>query len=124
MIESLTHGYLSKSAQRELSNEYQHNRLWMVYKNLYVIVLWTKVASALIWLTNQLSTRHRHIQYSNLNPTPVDRTSNSAWLYKHPWLTYSKHINDLCSLQIKTTFSYEVIHASMFRELLGNRTCG
>ena len=33
--------------QRDLSNEYQHYRVWMVFKNLCVLVLWTKVASAL-----------------------------------------------------------------------------
>ena len=39
--------YSSESTQRELSNEYQHDRVKMVFKNLCVIALWTKVASAL-----------------------------------------------------------------------------
>ena len=30
-----------------LSNEYQHDRVYMVFKNLFVLVLWTKLASAL-----------------------------------------------------------------------------
>ena len=30
-----------------LSNEYQHDRVKMVFKNLFILVLWTKVASAL-----------------------------------------------------------------------------
>ena len=30
-----------------LSNEYQHDRVKMVFKNLCVLVLWTKVPSAL-----------------------------------------------------------------------------
>ena len=47
MIETLAHGYLSENAQRELSNEYQHDRVKMVFKNLSVLVLWAKVASAL-----------------------------------------------------------------------------
>ena len=33
--------------QRELSNEYQHDRVKMVLKNLCILVLWTKVALAL-----------------------------------------------------------------------------
>ena len=47
MIESLAHGYSSDSTQRELSNEYQHAKVKMVFKNLCVPVLWTKVASVL-----------------------------------------------------------------------------
>ena len=34
-------------ALSELSNEYQHDRVWMVFKNRCVLELWTKVASAL-----------------------------------------------------------------------------
>ena len=47
MTETLAHGYSSESTQRELSNEYQHGRVWMFFKNLCILVLWTKVASAL-----------------------------------------------------------------------------
>ena len=47
MIETLAHGYSTESAQRELSNEYQHDRVLMVFKNLRILVLWTKVAYAL-----------------------------------------------------------------------------
>ena len=47
MTETLANGYSSESTQRELSNEYQHDRVWMVYKNLCICVLWTKVASVL-----------------------------------------------------------------------------
>ena len=47
MTETLTNGYSSESTQRELSNEYQHDRVWIVFKKLCVLVLWTKVASAL-----------------------------------------------------------------------------
>ena len=46
-IESLTHGYSSESTRRELSNEYQHDRVLIVFKSLCVLVLWTKVGSAL-----------------------------------------------------------------------------
>ena len=47
MTETLAHRYSSESTQRELSNEYQHDRVYMFLKDLCVIVLWTKVASAL-----------------------------------------------------------------------------
>ena len=47
MTETLAHGYSSKSSQQELSHEYQYDRVHMVFKNLCVLVLWTKVASAL-----------------------------------------------------------------------------
>ena len=47
MTETLAYGYSSESTQRELSNEYQHDRVWMVCNNLCILVLCTKVASAL-----------------------------------------------------------------------------
>ena len=46
MTETLANGYSYESAQRELSNEYQHDRVQMVIKNLCVIVLGMKVATA------------------------------------------------------------------------------
>ena len=46
MIKTLANGYSSESAQRELSNEYQQGRVPKFFKNLWVLVLWTKVASA------------------------------------------------------------------------------
>ena len=46
-IETLAHEYSSEGTQRELSNEYQHDRVKMVIKHVCVLVLWTKVASAL-----------------------------------------------------------------------------
>ena len=45
--ETLTYGYSCESTQWELSNEYQHDRVWLVFRNIGVNVLWTKVASAL-----------------------------------------------------------------------------
>ena len=32
MTKTLEHGYLSDSTQQELSNEYKHDRFWMVSK--------------------------------------------------------------------------------------------
>ena len=37
MTETLTRGYSSESAQGELSNEYQHDRVKMVFKNLCMV---------------------------------------------------------------------------------------
>ena len=51
MTETLANGYSSESTPRELSNEYQHDRVWMIFKNLCVLVPWRKVASALEGLT-------------------------------------------------------------------------
>ena len=47
MTETPPNGYSSESTQRELSNEYKHDRVPMGFKNICVFVIWTKVASAL-----------------------------------------------------------------------------
>ena len=47
LFETLAHGYSSESTQWELSNEYQHDRVKLVIKNMCVLVLCIKVASAL-----------------------------------------------------------------------------
>ena len=47
MTETLAHGYSSESIQLELSDEYELDRVQMVFKTLCVFVLLTKVASAL-----------------------------------------------------------------------------
>ena len=42
--------YSSESTQRELSNEYQHDRVSMTFKNHCILVLWTKGAATLeLW---------------------------------------------------------------------------
>ena len=43
----MTHWYSPESTQRELSNEYQHDRVKMVCKDYFVLVFWTNVASSL-----------------------------------------------------------------------------
>ena len=53
----MANGYSSKSAQRDLSNEYQYDRVKMGYNILCVLVLWTKVALAL----EGLSREHGHV---------------------------------------------------------------
>ena len=47
MTETLACGYSSESTQREHSNEYQHDRVYMAYKDLCILVPLTKIASAL-----------------------------------------------------------------------------
>ena len=47
MTETLTHGYSSESTRRELSNEYQYDMVSMFFKEFSILVLWTKVGSAL-----------------------------------------------------------------------------
>ena len=53
LTETIANGYSSESTQQELSNEYQHNKVSMVLKNLCIFVLWTKVALALEGITIQ-----------------------------------------------------------------------
>ena len=45
--ETLAHLYSSESTQQELLNEYQYDRVKMVSKNPCILVLLTKLASAL-----------------------------------------------------------------------------
>ena len=51
LTETLANGYSYESTRRELSNEYQHDRVLMVFEKICVFVLWMKVASALEGLT-------------------------------------------------------------------------
>ena len=46
---TLAHRYSFESTQLELSNEYQQDRVWRVFKNLCILVLWTKVILALFF---------------------------------------------------------------------------
>ena len=61
MIENLANGYSSESTQQVLSNEYQHDRVEMVFKNIHIFILWTKVVSALEGL--RLCLRNEMAQY-------------------------------------------------------------
>ena len=71
-------------------------------------------------------TLEKVLRFRHLIPAPVDLASACAWLYKHPRIACqkAKSINDPRSLLIKATFSCEVIHASMPRELVGNQAWG
>ena len=46
ITETLANGYSFESTQREISNEYKHDRDVMFSKNLCVLVLKTKLATA------------------------------------------------------------------------------
>ena len=45
--EILANGFSSESTQRKLSNEYQHDRVKMVFKVPCLLVIWINVGSAL-----------------------------------------------------------------------------
>ena len=47
ITETLANGYSSESTRRELSNEYQDDRVSMVFQESCMLVLWTKIVSAL-----------------------------------------------------------------------------
>ena len=47
LTETLANGYSSDSSQRELSNEYQQDSVWMIFMIFCVHVNRTKVTSAL-----------------------------------------------------------------------------
>ena len=47
ITETLANGYSYEGTQRELSNEYQDDSVWRVFKEFCILVSWTKVASAL-----------------------------------------------------------------------------
>ena len=53
LTKTLANGYSYESAQRELSNEYQYDRVQMFFRNLCVIVLWMKVALVLEGLLHE-----------------------------------------------------------------------
>ena len=50
----MPNGYSVESTRRELSNEYQHDRVSMVFKDFCILVLRMKVASALEGLRRRI----------------------------------------------------------------------
>ena len=95
ITKSLTNGYSFENTHRELSNDYQPSL--DVFKNICVLVLWTKVALALsglriggsfyhfilkggIYWSIENEPPNACIQYRHLIPAPVDRTPDSVWL--------------------------------------------
>ena len=85
MTKTLANGYSSESTQRELSNEYQHDR---VVKNLCILVLWMKVASALEGLIKTSQKIHtlenfRKVTQATQGPksyqVPLDDWAKTSW---------------------------------------------
>ena len=52
MTETLANWYSSESTQGELFNEYQHDKVWMIFKNVCIFVLWMKLATSSIKVKN------------------------------------------------------------------------
>ena len=48
MTETLANGYSSESTQRELFNEYQHDRVLMVFRNFYFLVIWNESSLSIV----------------------------------------------------------------------------
>ena len=46
MAETLAHGYSSESTQRELSYEYPHDLVMMIFTIFCILVHWTKITLA------------------------------------------------------------------------------
>ena len=81
-------GYSSENIQWALFNEYQHDKVWKVFKNLWVLVLWTKVALALKGLTcqtlPQYTSRVGHFIIWNLIGCVTRMRTNRKGGYKQP----------------------------------------
>ena len=56
-----------------------------------------------------------YVQYLQLIRAKVDRTSASAWLYKHPWVTCQNISTPMTHVdpKVKASFSCEVINATI-----------
>ena len=54
VTETLAHVYSLEITRRELSKEYQHDRVQMLFKNLWILLLWPKGVSALDVLNDAL----------------------------------------------------------------------
>ena len=75
MTKTLAHGYSSDGTQLKLSNnEYQHDRVQMVFKNLHVSVLWMNVALAMEGLINLWYGTY-HTRYE---PFTLDRPNHKS----------------------------------------------
>ena len=97
MTETLVHGYSSERTQQELSNEYQQGRILIDFKNLYVLVLWTKVASALEGLRNWLDC-HSPLSTASCNGVAVGKKEGFVRApYRSNSLTISRLPRELAS---------------------------
>ena len=80
MTETLANRYSSESTPRELSNEYQHDRVKMLLENLFVLVLCMKVLSALKGLKS-------YVQLSDhVSTSPANVLNNLVCILKNQLL--------------------------------------
>ena len=84
ITETLANGYSYESTQQELSNDYQHDRVQMFFRNLCILLLWTKVSSALKGLRvcmemskEPFCWRTRKIFYKRMSP--IDEGELKLW---------------------------------------------
>ena len=91
IIETLASGYSSESSQRELSNEYQYDRVKMGFKNVCVLVLWTKVASALEGLRGCFRLL-RHFKLATHDWSLLWQKSYDNQSFKHSALSACKYL--------------------------------
>ena len=50
----------------------------------------TRPLTLMLLVANFANTKRIRLKYRHVIPAPVDRTSASAWLYIHPWITCPK----------------------------------
>ena len=67
MIETMANEYSSESTLRELSNEYQHDRVSMIFKDFCVLVLSTNIGSALEGLIHEAGNTHAFLGWCKEN---------------------------------------------------------
>ena len=73
MNEILAHGYSSESTKKELSNEYQHGRVQMIFKVFCSLVPWKNAASALEGLRKRSYQVVKIYQYEDTLPFALVR---------------------------------------------------
>ena len=100
MTKTLAYEYSSESTQQELSNEYQHDRLKMVFTNVCVLVLWMKVASALEEVRDSLE-----------NVPCIYDTFDNNFEIKNDFKEYLKAATINCSLSLTTAYVQNQVRA-------------
>ena len=81
LSETLAHGYSSESSQWELSNEYQHDRAWMVFKNICVLMCFGRKLNSSVRVTYLHSGLGHFIDHGScpaLNPWTLPSTAPST----------------------------------------------
>ena len=80
MAETLANGYSSERTQQELSNEYQHDKVWMVFKNLCILKHWKKVALALEGFSSAARLLHENWRPISYCSAPDNAAQDAAVL--------------------------------------------